>query len=390
MFCNDSIKHIYLLKYIIPTILVSIIFQFSSSAQTVRVFEDRKILNLVDKGAYYVYNELPDSANHVIDRIEKLAPSHPLIPMMRAMNIAWTDQPFRTTSPYFPDHELQLNLVISYADKILDKDSDNLEALFFKMSSYGLLAEYYANEGSYMKAVSLAKNTYSLIKETMDRGDEIADVYFLAGLYNYFREKYVEKHPVYASFLWLFMSGDIERGLKELDIAVHQSKIVKAEAHIYSAFVYLRYENNPQKALYYLEKIHKEYPKNSYFKAKYLESLILTGDYEAAMPFIEELKKHKKPYYRMCAHAFLGVYNEQKIGRLDLAKLYYNRALDIGEQCLDQGNYYRSVSYLGLGKIAESKKKNVEAIKYYNKAILINEDDDTITYEAEQGLERLD
>lgn len=378
------------MKYIIVTILASIFFQSSLWAQQPQVFEDEKILRLVDKGAYYVYNEYPDSANQIIDLIEDLVPRHPLVPMMRAMNIAWTDQPMRTASPVFPEHEKQLNLVIELSDKVLDSDSDNLEALFFKMSSYGLLAEYYANEGSYLKAVGLAKNTYYLIKETMDRGDEIADVYFLAGLYNYFREKYVEKHPVYASFLWLFMSGDIERGLRELDIAVNQSKIVKAEAHIYAAYVYLRYENDPQKALYYVEKIHHEYPRNGYFKAKYLESLILTKDYNNVIPLIEDLKKHAKPYYRMCAYTFLGVYNQKKLGRLDLAKLSYAKSLKIGEECLDQGNYYRSLNYLGLGHVAESKKQKNEAIKYYNKAILINEEDDMVTYEAEKGLDRLD
>lgn len=377
------------MKHLIIIILTSIAFYSSLSAQQIKVFEDEKVLQLVDEGAYYVYSECFDSANLVIDQIEVLTPGHPLVPMMRAMNIAWLDQPFRTTSPYFPDHERELNLVISYASKILEEDSDNLEALFFKMSAYGLLAEYYANEGSYMKAVSLARSTYSLIKQTMDRGDEISDVFFLAGLYNYFREIYVEKYPVYASFMWLFMSGDIDRGLHEIERAVHESKIVKAEAHLYASYIYLRFENKPHRALYYLKKIHEEYPRNSFFKAKYLESLILTGDYETAIPFIEELENHKNPYYQMCSNTFMGVYHDKKTGRKDLAKLNYTKALKIGEQCLDQGDYYRSVIYLGLGKISESKKQTLKAVDYYHKAISISEDD-TVILEAELGLNRLD
>ncbi|MGL1886679.1 MAG: hypothetical protein OCD76_09205 [Reichenbachiella sp.] len=377
------------MKYFVFVILFFFGIAPQLSAKQYPVFGNEEILSSIDEVAYYVYNEYYDSAELFIDQIEVKLPQHPLVPMLRAMNIAWLDQPFRTTSVLFASHENQLNLVIEYSLVLLEKDEEDLEGLFFQMSAYGLLAEYYAGEGAYMKALSLAKKTYYLIKETMDRADESADIYFLSGLYNYFRERYPERHPVYGPFLWFFMSGDKALGLEQLDLAVSESRIVKAEAHLYTAYVYLRYEDNPEKALYYIEKIHKEYPRNSYFKAKYVESLVLTGEFEMAMPIVQQLEKHKNPYYQLCALTYYGIYNE-KVKRDDVAaQKFYKVGLAKGNECLDRGDYYRSLMYLGLGRIAEREKMEVQAIAYYEQAVELDEHD-PVTAEAAAGIDRLD
>ena len=262
---------------------------------------------MVDRGGDYIYHGKFDSAILVIDSIELELPNHPIVPMMRAMNFAWQDQPIRTGSPVFAQHEKELMKVIALAENIRSINPDDIEGMFFEMSAHGLLAEYYAQEGSAFKAISEAKKTYSLIKKTMELTGESPELLFLSGLYNYFRVKYPEKHPIYKSFVWIFKSGDIELGLTQLDQAVHQSKIVKIEAGLYLSYIWLRYENRADTASYYLNRLHKKYPTNSYFAAKYLECLALQKKYEEALPLIDQLLLDQKYYYRMCALIFQGV-----------------------------------------------------------------------------------
>ncbi|MEP2025461.1 MAG: tetratricopeptide repeat protein [Reichenbachiella sp.] len=353
------------------------------------LFNNPELLDMVDRGGDYIYNQDFKLAEKVIDSLEKKLPGHPIVPMMRAMNWAWRDQPLRTSSPVYAQHEKYLLETIAASKKISNKDTNNLEAMFFEMSAHGLLAEYYAQEGSSFKAMSQAKQTYNLIKKTMEHTAKSPELLFLAGLYNYFREKYPERHPIYKSVVWIFKSGDIEKGLIQLDSAVHHSKIVKIEAGLYLSYIWLRYENRADKARYYLERLHKMYPANDYFKAKYLECLIRQKDYTIALPLIQALEKHQKPYFKMCGEIFHGVYLEKVNYSMAEAKSYYEMGLATGAESPDRGEYYRSIAYLGLGRIAETNSDLKLAAEYYEKTIDLDETN-WMTEESEFRLEKID
>lgn len=376
-------------RYIYILLVLGVTVPYIGSAQSLPVLNNDKVLSQVERVAYYVYNEYPDSATMLIDKMVVSLPQHPIIPMMRAMNIAWQDQPIRTTSPSFPAHRRQLEQVIALSNKLQEKNPDDLEGLFFEMSAHGLLAEYMAREGSYMKAMSEAKKTYDFITVTMTKTSESPEFYFLAGLYNYFREKYPERHPVYSPFLWFFEPGDKALGLAQLDSAVYQSKIVKAEAHLYTAYIYLRYENDPAKAEFYIKKLLNEYPRNSYVKAKYIESLVLRDDFSTAMPYIKAFLSESRPYYEMCGEVYMGVYFEEVKGSDIQAESYYMKGLETGKKDPTRGEYYKSLAYLGMGRIMERREQLSLAVQYYRKAADVDEND-VVTKEARKRLARLD
>ncbi|WP_456460872.1 tetratricopeptide repeat protein [Reichenbachiella sp.] len=377
----NNIKSFFLVVFVLISPVLN--------AQNTPLFSNSNLLEMVDRGGDFIYNQEFNKAELVIDSLEQKLPGHPIVPMMKAMSLAWRDQPLRTSSPVYPEHEKYLMETIVKSEKISAKDSNNLEAMFFEMSAHGLLAEYYAQEGSSFKAMSQAKQTYNLIKKTMEHTAESPELLFLSGLYNYFREKYPERHPIYKPFVWVFKSGDVQRGLVQLDSAVHHSKIVKIEASLYVAYIWLRYENNADKARYYLERIHKMYPANDYFKAKYLECLMRQKDYKSASPLISQLQAHEKPYFKMCGEIFRGVYAEKVERSLDAAERFYKRGLETGELSPDRGEYYRSIAYLGLGRIAEANNNVKLAAVYYEKTIDMDETD-WLTEESEARLDQID
>lgn len=360
-----------------------------TQAQKLPLFHNDALLDMVDRGGDYIYNQEFAAADQVMDSLERKLPGHPIVPMMRAMSLAWRDQPIRTSSPVYPEHEKYLLETIAKSEKISQNDPNNLEAMFFEMSAHGLLAEYYAQEGSSFKAMTQAKQTYTLIRKTMEHTGQSPELLFLSGLYNYFREKYPERHPIYKSVVWMFKSGDIEKGLAQLDSAVHYSKIVKIEASLYLSYIWLRYENRADKARYYLERLHTMYPANDYFKAKYLECLMRQKDYKNAMPLIEELQVHKKPYFKMCGEVFMGVYQEKVKRQLEEARKAYKRGLAAGSKTPDRGEYYKSIAYLGLGRIAEANGELALAADYYEKTIDLDETD-WLTEESEARLDKID
>lgn len=372
--------------YIISIALL--LFTYGVRGQEYALFDNPELLELVKKGGHLIYNIKPEEANKVIIEVKERLPNHPIGHLMEALNIAWQEMPIRTTSSVFPKHRAALDKVIETALALREENSDHQEGIFFELSARGLLAEYYAKEGSYLKALGESRKMYSLMKKCFEYAEENVEFAFQIGLYNYFREMYPQRHPIYKPFMWVFRSGSIEKGLAQMNDAAKNGNLTKIEAHLYLSYIYIRYENDPDKAEGYLNNLVNEYPNNPYFKTKLIECLVLKEEYESALPSIDTLQTKADPYYKMCGEIFYGVYLEKHKKDLNQARNYYEQGLNTGEYYLDKGFYYRSVAYLGLGRIADRNNEFGKAEEYYHMAISIDEND-LVTTEAKQRLKNL-
>ncbi len=368
--------------------LIVWLFSWDVSAQKLPLFDSPERMAVVEQGGYFIYNNQPQKADSAIAEVAKILPGHPVVYMMEALNIAWKEMPIRTTSSVFPKHYDALQRVIQAALKMQEEQEDHPEGVFFEMSARGLLTEYYAREGTYLKALSEARKMYGLAKTGFDYVDVSNEFLFCTGLYNYFREMYPNRHPIYKPFMWVFKSGDVEKGLEQLDKATKEAKIIKIEASLYLAYIYLRYENNPARAQGYLQQLVDAYPNNNYFKSKLIECLIHTAQYEKALPYIRQVMVSSDPYYKMCGEAFSGVCQELKWKNDDKASRYYEKGLATGAHYENKGLYFRSLCMLGLGRIAERNGNIQEAEEFYRGALEID-DHDQVTIEAKERLKQL-
>ena len=360
--------------------------QYSVSAQYA-LFDNPGNIRLVQEGTRFIYNQQPDSASLIIDQVSKKLPGHPVVPMMKALSIAWSVFPMKTSLPEFEAHEQLLLTTIAAAEKLLNEDKGHVEGIFFEMSARGLLAEYYADDGNYMKALGEARKTYGLLKAGFDLVEKYPEFFLTTGLYNYFREKYPQRHPIYKPFLWFFRSGDIELGLEQMHTATQRAVLSHVEAHLYLSYIYLRYEMQPEKAENYLIKLCREYPGNQYFKAKLLECYIMYDQYEKAEPIAEKFLSAEDPYYLLLGQSMKGYLLEKWIKAKTPAARFYNDALATGK-LTSKGSYYEALAYLGLGRI-DFENNNKEAARLnFEMAMSIN-DNDMIEKEAKKYLKAL-
>lgn len=365
---------------------IIILFGFSNSLHS-QVFEDKELIQLVQKGADHIYNASPDSAYYYIDKVYVRLPNHPVVPLMRAMTLLWVNIP-TITDEVFVEMQDQLYQAIAIAEE-LDPKLKNPEMVFFAMASHGLLAEYYADQGYSMKALSEANSAYGLMKQGFEIVDEYPEFLLTTGLYNYFREKYPEKHPVYKPLLWFFRSGDIDLGIKQLEMASEKSVFSRVEADVYLSYIYLRYEYNPLKAQAHLSKLCEKYPNSFYAKAKYLESLANPVDFRnAPLKMIYSLITHENPYYKLAGYVFLGYYEEKVIFNKTKAELAYRKGLAYGEKVVVHGEYFKGFGYLGLARIQVRNGQNEEAKESLNLALQFAETD-LIETEAKRLLSKL-
>jgi len=355
-----------------------------------QLFDNPDNLKLVGRGAYYIYNIRPDTTAMYIDSVSQVLRDHPVIPMMKALSVLWTNIPVVTVDTVFDILNGHLRETIRLSQKLDGGRQEHPEAIFFEMSARGLLAEYNADNGQYMKALNEASQAYELVKMGFKLSKDIPDFLTTTGIYNYFREAYPERHPVYKPLVWFFKSGDMDEGLKQLDRATKEAVLTNVEAAVYLSYIYIRYEYNPKIAQKYLWDLMRKYPRNPYIKAKLLESLL--GDQyisKAPVSVIQDLIVSDRPYYRMAGRAFEGLRYEKVLLKNEKALDSYHQAIKAGTEIEGHGEYYLELSYLGLGRIYQ-KQGNKEAARYNLQLVLDQSDSEDLLSEARQLMEKID
>ena len=350
-------------------IIVFAIFWTSDAIGQRNLLDHPEVLEIVKNGLYFIYNTESEQAEKYIRKVEQSIPEHPVGSMMRALNINWSSNPIEADTEEFRKLIGHLQLSLDRTEAYLKKDQNNLEAIFFAMAIHSWLAQFYDEGGQTFKALSAAKKAYHYMKIGFGLLDENPEFYFSTGLYNYYRVQYPESNPVYKPFVWFFREGDKALGLQQLDHASFEAVFTKAEALMYLAHIYLRYENNPLLATRYSGRLVKMYPKNTFFKVTYTEALLAGDKYNSAKSLIEKLVASEKDFYRMSGEIFYGIYLEKHQQKYSMAKDRYLEALTIGETLGARADNKKSLAYAGLARIAHKKGQVEEAKDYYRKAM---------------------
>lgn len=334
-----------------------------------KLLERPEALEIVKKGLFHIYNTETVKAEHYISQVDELMPRHPVTPMMRALNINWSANPIESNTEEFRKLIGFLQLSLDRTRNYLKADQQDLEAIFFAMIIHGWLAQFYDEDGHTFKAVNSAKKAYQYMKIGFELLDQNNEFYFSTGMYNYYRVQYPESNPIYKPFVWFFRDGDKELGLNQLDYASKNAVFTKAEASMYLAHIYLRYENQPKLAVNYSKGLVDMFPRNTFFKITYTEALLAAGRYTKAYVLVQALLMEEKDYYRMSGELFYGWYFEKHLSDLRKAKIWYNQCLKTGEDIGARAKNKLSLAHAGLARIAAANGQTEEAREHYKTAM---------------------
>lgn len=379
------------MKQHLPAIAAMVLFLgswYATLAQSVpSILENKQVYALTEKALDHIYNVEIRESEQLIRQIDRLMPNYPAVPLLEAITVRAAHYPLEPDSKAFDQMKDYLYEVIEQAEEILDKDEDHVEANFFMLSAYGLLALYENEDGNYFRAVGMAKSAYDYLKKGFDLLDAYPDFYFSTGMYNYYRVKYPELHPFYKSFMWFFKDGNKALGLRQIDKAFRKSLFLRVESGDYLTHIYLFYEDRPSKAYSYAQRLVSDYPDNLYFNVNYVHAALGAEKFSGIDTYIKKLLNSDKRYFQVVGHLFQGMLLEKRDRQWDQAEAAYLQSLkqNIGIKGEEAKNY-RSYAYAGLARIADQEKKYTQAKSLYEKAL------DAAQYppieqEAEQYLE---
>jgi tetratricopeptide (TPR) repeat protein len=239
--------------------------------------------------------------------------------------------------------------------------------MFIYFTAQGFLARVHSFLNEYLKAVQYSNNAYGYVKKGFTLKDKFTDFNFSTGMYNYYREKYPELHPMVKPLAGLLEAGNVELGIKQLKYTYQHSLFSKIEAANYLVNIYFKYESKPQEVMPMLEEVVKTYPDNLFFVSKYVEGLLWTGKTEGVANYIRKLQTSGLPYYIMCSHLFQAkIYNksakyDEALKECKLAEGYYKKCPKIKD---NMPGYL----YMAYGIAYDGKGNKVEAMKNFKLA----------------------
>ncbi len=240
---------------------------------------------LRNEGNDSLYNLDYQTARERYLRMTKLAPDHPAGYVYLANNL-WletlnasrrlTTSVYSSGSFYAQDaeedevnkkRELEFNNLIKQALAVtkarLDKDPQDVEALYYSAAAQGLRAGYSVSvKRSFRKAIGDANGSIKLQKRVIKIDPNYTDAYMSIGLYEYV----IDSLP----FFWRTLarlagvSGSKKRGIENLELVVARGKYASDDARVLLIGIYGR-EGKPERALELISHLANKYPRNYLF-----------------------------------------------------------------------------------------------------------------------------
>ncbi|MGB0522158.1 MAG: hypothetical protein ACPGJS_04320 [Flammeovirgaceae bacterium] len=364
------------MRYLIALVFLLLISVSSYAQKIPHLLDNPEKLELIKKSILQMYNWELTQAEASLQKFSSGYEKHPAVPFTKAMIMYWRNAPLDLFGNVFPKHEKLLIEASDLAEQMLDENEEDIEAIFFKMSARSLLMKYYADKGQTMKAVGEAKGVYKLMKKGFDLKEKLNEFYFTTGIYNYYREYYPERYPVYKPFAWVFQSGNKTLGLEQLEYTARNATFTSPEAYTYLSFIYLKYEKKEDKALIFARELAQRFPKNKLFHVKYIETLVLSNRYNQVENLAHKLTlSHRDKFYPTAGNLFKAMAYHNYRNNPEKAFEYYTKAEKNVENLGYRFLLFKTYLYYGLSKYWADKGDSEKAKDYYKKAKEFDEND---------------
>lgn len=353
--------------------ILFILLFFSITPLRAQVLTDAAMRQTILQALDAIYGYDFAGADATIRQFRARYPQHPAGPMLRASALLWGNIPLKDSKTATDQFVVAANQTLDLAKKILQKDKNDPEGVFFALTAHGYLALKSNNEGELMSAVGEAQKAYRYMKQGFDLTEQNPEFYSTTGLYNYYAVRYPADHPIVKPAMIFFKSGDVPLGLKQLEVATRRGVFTANETRFYLAHIFLEHESQFGRAAAVLKTLVDHYPNNPVFLMRYTETHLLLGQYDAARPLLQRLKQlNQTKLLAMPTLVFDGLLAEKETLNDQAATTYYQAVLKL-PYIEAYTKEYHAMAYAGLARIAARANNRQLALNLYKKAADIGE-----------------
>ncbi len=329
--------------------------------------------SLAEKGIKEIYNIKFTDAEKTFRQMIADYPEHPAGRFFLAMIDWWKILLDVDDESHDEIFFQKLEDVIYQCDEILEKEPENVDALFFKGGAIGFRGRLRAYRESWIKAADDGREALPIVERAAQLDPANLDVQLGFGIYNYYASVIPDQYPLLKPLMIFFPSGDKEKGIQQLINTAQHGKYARYEARYFLTTLYYNYENNPYKAAEYALMLKDDFPDNPIFQRWWGRIAAKRGDYPlAANVFKDVLNKaennltgYNNPKVVREAVYYVGL-QYKNLNHLDSSKYYFQKCVELSKQTdgdEESGFLINSVLYLGMVNDLQGNRE--EARQYY-------------------------
>lgn len=351
----------------------------SSSHCQAQWLDDPQYEPHVRRGIDHIYNLSFDSAQAEFQQLVKAKPDHPAGYFFLAA-VEWWNILITLDDNSRSDRDEKflslLDRVIDLCDKRLDKNENDLPALFFKGGALGFRGRLHGNREDWLKAASDGRTALPIVRDTYKLAPNNEDILLGMGIYNYYAAVIPEKYPFVKPFMIFFPRGDKQKGIQQLRRASQNASYANIEASYFLMQILHFFEQQQVEALELALNLYKKYPNNVVFHKYVGRCHAALGHWEEAdttfREIVQRVKEQRVGYSTTVereAHYYLGLY-QMTVKNYDAA-LEYLYHCDELSRVLDRNgpSAFMTMCNLKIGMIYDTQKKRDDAITQYNKVL---------------------
>ncbi len=339
------------------------------------ILDSRDIQYKVERCLYAAYGFNFSEAKAIQKELKSELPQHPVSWFLNALITYWEFFPILPDDPELNGFISNMDRAIDLAGEMLSRDPGSMEGVFFDMHARAFKAMFWADNGKPGKVIADLNNMYRSTMLGIDYKTSFNEFYFSSGLYNYYIEAYVEKHPKYKPLALLFRKGDKKLGLKELEYAINNTTYIRFEARLFMSLIQLNYEKNMEQALEHTAHLYNHFPKNIYYLSQYLIILVHNKQYTVASVLNSNLSTVDNDFHRMIHQLIEGFVSEKQKNDHARARMLYEDAIRYSEQYGPIANLYGAIAYAGLARISDKEDDPATARKHRKNSLRLSDYD---------------
>lgn len=344
------------------------------------------------RGIEYVYNLEFENAEKEFGDLVRMRPQHPAGYFFHAMMQWWRiliDIDNEDRDDAFCD---ALDSVVDMCDEMLDKNSNDVTALFFKGGSIGFKGRLKAHRSEWIGAADAGRKALPIVQQASFLDSTNYDILLGSGIYNYYAEIIPQEYPFVKPLMLFVPPGDRQRGIQQLTVAAEKGKYASIESMYFLMQIYFVYEKDFPKALSLARELHQRFPNNMLFH-KYLgRCLVALNNWQSADSVFSEVLSRSQIGQRGYtasiereAEYYLGL-NDMNTRRYESALQHLYRC-DVLSRTLDkeEPSGFMVMGNLKVGMIYDALAKRELAISQYKKVLGMKQFKDSYK-QAEQYL----
>ncbi len=346
--------------------------------------QDTSIDARVRRGIDDIYNIEFTKADKEFEEVIRLMPDHPAGYYFQAMTQWWRILSNFEDETHDKEFLSALDRVVSMCEKRLDKNENDVTALFYKGGAVGFQGRLRANRGSWLAAANDGLVALPAIRKAFKLDPTNSDVLLGMGIYNYYADVIPGQYPIIKPVMIFLPGGDKKLGLEQLEIAAQKARYAKVEAMYFLLQTYFSYERQFVRALQLSQELHNKYPRNPLFHRMYGRCYVSLGYWAEAFRVFSEVEEKyrthqagfdaydgREAYYYIGRHLFLAGRFEESIQNLLRCDEICRRVDKNG------ASGFMSMANLMIGMVYDVQKKRGSALAQYQKVLEMKEYENT-------------